>query len=91
LSSSVQLRNPGDFPTSGMTIKDGAIAVRDEECRSSSDRALDGILIRGAIAVRDEECRSSSDGALDGILIRCAIEPKAHRAKRDRARLIFLS
>jgi hypothetical protein len=67
-----------------MTIRDGAIAVRDEECRSSSDRALDGILIRGAIAVRDEECRSSSDWALDGILIRGAIEPKAHRAKRDR-------
>jgi hypothetical protein len=49
LSSSVQLQNPGDIPTSGMTIRDGAIAVGDEGCRSSSDRALDGILIRGAI------------------------------------------
>jgi hypothetical protein len=31
---------------------DGAIAVRDEGCRSSGDRALDGILIRGAIALK---------------------------------------
>jgi hypothetical protein len=49
------------------------------DCLVSSNREL----IK-AIAVGDEECRSSSDRALDGILIRGAIEPKAHRAKRDR-------